>query len=544
MVGDHEEVAGRLEAGIPWQREARGVAGRVRRFPDRERYLAMVREVKEHIVRGDVFQCVPSQRAERPTSATPLELYRALRRVNPSPYLFLLELDGMALVGSSPERLVACEDGRASLCPIAGTTEPTEGDVDRLLSSEKDRAEHVMLVDLGRNDLSRVCRAGTVHVARSMEVERFSHVSHLVSEVVGEVREGISPFDVLRACFPAGTVSGAPKIRAMQLISELEGFRRGPYGGRRAVLPPGRHHGRVHRAPDDDRAGRHRLSPGGGGHRRGLRPGRRARGMPAEARRARGRDRPRRTGARAMTRPLATADGHGPCNTVHKVASCRAACPGTRKRWQDESAGARREARCPTPSRTPWSGDPTMKILMIDNYDSFTYNLVHLFEQLGAEVVTFRNDALSVDDAVALEADRLVISPGPGRPEDAGASVELLRRLGPTTRSLGVCLGHQAIVQAYGGEIGQAHALLHGKASHIRHDGRGVFGGLPEDIEVGRYHSLAATVVPDVLHVTARTEDGEVMGVRHFDHPVEGVQFHPESVLTPLGERMAENFLS
>ena len=126
-----------------------------------------------------------------------------------------------------------------------------------------------------------------------------------------------------------------------------------------------------------------------------------------------------------------------------------------------------------------------MKVLMIDNYDSFTYNLVHLFEQLGAEVVTFRNDALSVDDAVALEADRLVISPGPGRPEDAGASVELLRRLGPTTRSLGVCLGHQAIVQAYGGEIGQAHALLHGKASHIRHDGRGVFGGLPEDVLLG-----------------------------------------------------------
>jgi anthranilate synthase component 1 len=234
LGGDGEEVAGRLEAGIPWQREPRGVAGPVRRYPERERYLEMVRAVKEHIVRGDVFQCVPSQRAERPTSASPLEVYRALRRVNPSPYLFLLELDGLALVGSSPERLVACEDGRASLCPIAGTTEPTEGDVERLLSSEKDRAEHVMLVDLGRNDLSRVCRAGTVHVARSMEVERFSHVSHLVSEVVGEVRDGVSPFDVLRACFPAGTVSGAPKIRAMQLISELEGFRRGPYAG--AVL--------------------------------------------------------------------------------------------------------------------------------------------------------------------------------------------------------------------------------------------------------------------------------------------------------------------
>ena len=234
VAGDHDEVAGRLEAGIPWHREPRGSTGPVRRYPERERYLEMAREVKDHIVRGDVFQCVPSQRAERPTSATPLELYRALRRVNPSPYLFLLELDGIALVGSSPERLVACEEGRASLFPIAGTTEPTEGDVQRLHSSEKDRAEHVMLVDLGRNDLSRVCRAGTVHVARSMEVERFSHVSHLVSEVVGELRPGVTPFDVLRACFPAGTVSGAPKIRAMQLISELEGYRRGPYAG--AVL--------------------------------------------------------------------------------------------------------------------------------------------------------------------------------------------------------------------------------------------------------------------------------------------------------------------
>jgi anthranilate synthase component 1 len=234
LAGDAGEVAGRLEAGIPWRREHRGASGPISRVPGRARYEEAVRISKQHIVAGDVFQVVPSQRAERPTSASPLELYRALRRVNPSPYLFLLELDGLALVGSSPERLVAVEDGRASLVPIAGTTEPTEGDVERLLSSAKDRAEHVMLVDLGRNDLSRVCRAGTVHVARSLEVERFSHVSHLVSEVVGELREGVTPFDVLRACFPAGTVSGAPKVRAMQLITELEGFRRGPYAG--AVL--------------------------------------------------------------------------------------------------------------------------------------------------------------------------------------------------------------------------------------------------------------------------------------------------------------------
>ncbi|HZO62246.1 MAG TPA: anthranilate synthase component I family protein, partial [Gaiellaceae bacterium] len=141
--------------------------------------------------------------------------------------------------GSSPETLVKVEGRRASLNPIAGTTAPGPGDAERLLASEKDRAEHVMLVDLGRNDLSRVCRAGTVQVERFMEAERFSHVTHLVSEVVGELRDGIGPFDVLRACFPAGTVSGAPKVRAMQLIAELEGVRRGPYAGALGYALPG-----------------------------------------------------------------------------------------------------------------------------------------------------------------------------------------------------------------------------------------------------------------------------------------------------------------
>jgi len=181
---------------------------------------------------------------------------------------------------------------------------------------------------------------------------------------------------------------------------------------------------------------------------------------------------------------------------------------------------------------------------MVDNYDSFTYNLVHLLEELGAEVVTLRNDAITPDDAVALAPDRLVVSPGPGRPGDAGVSVELIRRLGPTTRTLGVCLGHQAIVEAFGGQVGQAKALLHGKSSVITHDGHGVFSGLPETVEVGRYHSLAATTVPDELVVTSRTSDGEVMGVRHVEYPIEGVQFHPESVLTPMGPEMARNFLT
>jgi anthranilate synthase component 2 len=184
-----------------------------------------------------------------------------------------------------------------------------------------------------------------------------------------------------------------------------------------------------------------------------------------------------------------------------------------------------------------------VKLLMIDNYDSFTWNLVHLFEELGAEVAVYRNDAISVEEAAALAPERLVVSPGPGRPADAGISVELIRRLGPTVPTLGVCLGHQAVVEAFGGQVAQAKALLHGKASRVRHDGEGVFTGLPEEIEAGRYHSLAAVDVPDELVVSARTDDGEVMGVRHRLHRIEGVQFHPESVLTPDGPAMAENFL-
>jgi anthranilate synthase/aminodeoxychorismate synthase-like glutamine amidotransferase len=182
-------------------------------------------------------------------------------------------------------------------------------------------------------------------------------------------------------------------------------------------------------------------------------------------------------------------------------------------------------------------------ILLVDNYDSFTYNLVHLFQELGEEVVVRRNDEIDADEAERLAPSYLVVSPGPGRPEDSGATVEIVRRLAPTTPTLGVCLGHQAIVEAFGGEIGQAQRLVHGKASTVSHDGRGIFAGLPPDFPAGRYHSLAAATVPDELEVSARTDDGEVMAVRHRTLRVDGVQFHPESVLTPDGPRLCRNFL-
>ena len=182
-------------------------------------------------------------------------------------------------------------------------------------------------------------------------------------------------------------------------------------------------------------------------------------------------------------------------------------------------------------------------ILLVDNYDSFTYNLAHLFGELGSEVVVRRNDAVDADEAERLRPSALVVSPGPGRPADAGETEEIIRRLAPTTPTLGVCLGHQAIVEVFGGTVAAARELVHGKACAIAHDGTGLFTGLPAPLEVGRYHSLAATDVPEELEVTASAPDGEVMAVRHRSLPVYGVQFHPESVLTPEGPAIARNFL-
>ncbi len=186
-----------------------------------------------------------------------------------------------------------------------------------------------------------------------------------------------------------------------------------------------------------------------------------------------------------------------------------------------------------------------VRILLIDNYDSFTYNLVQAFAAQGAEVLTHRNDQLTVAGARALAPTHLVISPGPGRPESAGRSLEMIAAFEAELPILGVCLGHQCLVTHYGGEIVRASRLMHGKTSPVTHDGDGLFRGLSQPFEAGRYHSLCATAetVPAALLVSARTDQGEIMGVRHRERPIEGVQFHPESVLTPEGDRLLANFL-
>jgi anthranilate synthase component I len=230
-----------LERPLPRERCTRpGRALKVRSNISKPQYLAAVRKAKSYIRAGDIFQVVPSQRFSARTSADPFEIYRALRVVNPSPYLYFLKLDDVSVVGSSPEMLLKVQDRNAFYRPIAGTlprgrNEKEDRELEtKLLADPKERAEHIMLVDLGRNDLGRVCEYGSVKVERLMFVERYSHVMHLVSSLRGRLREGVDVFEALMACFPAGTLSGAPKVRAMEIIDELEPTRRGLYAG--AVL--------------------------------------------------------------------------------------------------------------------------------------------------------------------------------------------------------------------------------------------------------------------------------------------------------------------
>ena len=184
-------------------------------------------------------------------------------------------------------------------------------------------------------------------------------------------------------------------------------------------------------------------------------------------------------------------------------------------------------------------------ILVVDNYDSFTYNLVHYLKELGAETRVHRNDAITVEEALALAPSHLVISPGPGTPHDAGVSMRMIQAFAARIPILGVCLGHQSLVEVFGGKVVRAARLMHGKVSPVVHDGKGVYAGMPPKFDAGRYHSLiaAADSIPAVLEVTSRTAEGEIMGVRHKSLPIEGVQFHPESVLTPDGPILMGNFL-
>ena len=487
------EVRERLAGPLP--RPAIGTAERAEpQFESnmpREAFEAMVARIVEYVHAGDAFQVVPSQRWSAPSPVESFSIYRGLRAVNPSPYMYFLDFEDFQVVGASPEPLVTVTGRNVSTRPIAGTR-PRGGDADEdreiaadLLADEKERAEHVMLVDLGRNDLGRVCEYGSVEVETFMSVETYSHVIHIVSS--------------RRRAAAGGRQRGAgAALRAARrdAVRRAEGARDGDHrrararqarGLRRrrrlALLPrPARH---LHLHPHGRGQGRRRARAGRRRHRRRRPPGLRVRGVARE--------------------------------------------------------GARRGARDRAGRATGGLG---VKVLVVDNYDSFTYNLVQYLGELGAEMHVVRNDAASADELAAGGWDRAVVSPGPCTPNEAGISVEVMRLLPEAgVPTLGVCLGHQSLAQAFGGTVVR-HVPVHGKATEIDHDGTGLFAGLPAPLVVGRYHSLVVDPdLPDCLEATAHG-GGVLMAMRHRELPAQGVQFHPESVLTPDGKQLLENFLA
>ena len=453
-------------------------------------YMAAVDTAREHIAAGDVYQLVLSVNFAGETELDPFDVYRGLRLLNPSPYMYFCELGETRVIGSSPEALVRLRGTGAELRPIAGTRPRyNDEETDRraeseLLDDAKEAAEHVMLVDLARNDLGRVAVPGSIRVDPYRAIERYSHVMHLVSGVTGVMEPGADAFDLFAAAFPAGTVVGRAQGPGPGIARRVGARHPGDIRGHGRLLRTRWEHGPGDRDPDD----RHERGPvlisGGSRDRRRQRPGHRVGGSQVQ--------------------------GRGD-----------ARCPGER------------------------GGRAMSRVLLVDNYDSFTYNVVQALRILGAEVVVRTNDDIDLQSARELAPTHLVVSPGPGRPESAGESMNVIEGMMGEVPILGVCLGHQALAAVLGGRVERAAELRHGKSSPVYHDSATIYAGLPNPFEAGRYHSLAVKEddLPEELVVTSFTSDGEIMGIRHREHPVEGVQFHPESLLTPHGDLLLRNFL-
>jgi anthranilate synthase component 1 len=460
----------------------------------KEQFKKAVQKAKKYIEHGDIFQVVLSKQFQFQLKGDLTVFYQALREINPSPYMYHLKFGERQIVGSSPEMLIRVDNRNVETFPIAGTrpiaqtTDETQRLSQELLADPKECAEHVMLVDLARNDLGRISKFGSVTVPEFMKVHQYSHVQHIVSQVVGELQDDLESFDALEAVFPAGTVSGAPKVRAMQIIDELEPRSRGPYAGAVGYFSY--------------------------------------------------------NGNADFAISIRTLFANGEHAYVQAGAGIVAdSVPQTE--WLETE----HKAQALLKSLQIAAGNRKLKVLIIDNYDSFVYNLVQYIGEMGAETVVFRNDQTNIEQLTKLQPDRIVISPGPGNPEDTryfGVCTQILQGMSKKIPTLGVCLGHQGIIHAYGGKIISAKKLMHGKTCQIKHDQKGIFTDVTNPFTATRYHSLAGErcTIPDCLQITAEAvDDGEIMGVRHRQYPIYGVQFHPESILCPDGKQIIRNFL-
>jgi anthranilate synthase len=465
-------------------------------------YPAVVEKARAAFARGDLFEAVPGQLFGEPCDRTPAEVFKRLCRINPSPYGGLLNLgDGEFLVSASPEMFVRSDGKRIETCPISGTIArgaDAIGDaeqIQKLLNSEKDEFELNMCTDVDRNDKARVCVPGTIKVLARRQIETYSKLFHTVDHVEGMLRPGFDALDAFLTHAWAVTVTGAPKLWAMQFVEDNERSSRRWYAGAFGVV-------------NFDGSLNTGLT---------IRTIRMKDGL-AEV----------RVGATCLFDSDPVAED---------------------KECQVKAAALFQALRGDPPKRlsavAPDATGSGKKVLLIDHDDSFVHMLADYFRQVGAQVTVVRYiHALQMlrDNAY----DLLVLSPGPGRPEDFKISSTIDAGLAKNMPIFGVCLGVQAMGEYFGGTLGQLPQPAHGRPSRIRVRGGTLMRGLPNEIVIGRYHSLFVEMgaMPEVLTVTASTEDGVAMAIEHKTLPVGGVQFHPESLMSLGGEvglRIVEN---
>jgi anthranilate synthase len=487
-------------AAEPVAPPAKVAAGPIESDHTPEEYMASVEKVREGMRRGDYYEVILHQTFRTPYSGKASELFERMQRANPSPYEFLLQFGDEQLVGASPEMFVRVEGQRVETCPISGTARRTgdpirdEMSIRELLNSTKEESELTMCTDVDRNDKSRVCEPGTVKVIGRRVIESYAGLFHTVDHVEGFLKEGFDALDAFLSHMWAVTLVGAPKKAAAVAIESLEKEARGWYGGAIGMLSLS---GDIN------------------------------------------------TGILIRTTYLRNGVATYPAGATLLYDSVpemeeretRLKATGFFRLLGSEPEKPRVEVR-----EAEGAG---VRLLLVDNDDCFIHTLANYARQTGAEVVTYRA-GFPAEMIRQIAPSLILISPGPGRPADFGVPdlVKNAVRLGVPV--FGVCLGLQGVVEAFGGELGVLDYPMHGKPSWITHQGKGVFEGLPERFQVGRYHSLYAKreSFPGCLEITAESEDGVIMGLRHRELPIEAVQFHPESILTLEGDsglRMIEN---
>ena len=466
-----------------------------------EEYMANVDRVREGMRQGDYYEVVLRQTFRTQYSGRASELFAHIQQLSPSPYEFCIQFGDEQLVGASPEMFVRVEGNRVETCPISGTARRT-GDpmrdadaIRELLASTKEESELTMCTDVDRNDKSRVCSPGSVKVIGRRLIESYAGVFHTVDHVEGSLAAGLDSMDAFLSHMWAVTVIGAPKRAAAQAIENLEKNARGWYGGAVGMIST---NGDIN------------------------------------------------TGIMIRTTYLRDGIAEYPVGATLLYDSI----PEAEERETRLKATGFFQALSPggvagtapavhIPSAGSDADEPVrgVRMLLVDNDDCFIHTLSNYARQTGADVVTYRS-GFPLDLIEKIAPNVILISTGPGRPADFGVPslVKYAARLGVPL--FGVCLGLQGIVEAFGGELGVLDYPMHGKPSLVRHTNKGIFEGLPKEFRVGRYHSLYAIPekLPSVLEVTAQSDDGVIMGVRHRDLPVEAVQFHPESMLTLDGD--------